>query len=70
VFAPAAAKRAHAAAASSGGQVLAGLRRAAETGQAMMLAMIALGAMGLLALLFSDELQLVLSRLIQRPPPS
>jgi hypothetical protein len=33
----------------------------------MMLALLALAAIGLLALLFTDELQLLLSRLIQRP---
>ena len=47
---------------------LLGLHLSAETGQAMMLALLALAAMGLLALLFTDELQLVLSRLIQRRP--
>jgi hypothetical protein len=34
----------------------------------MMLALLALAAMGLLALLFTDELQLVLGRLTHRRP--
>jgi hypothetical protein len=44
-----------------------GLELPPETGQAMMVAMIALGAMLLLGVLFSDELQQLLSRLTQRP---
>jgi hypothetical protein len=63
------AKRAHAGSpGSSGAKDLLGLHLSAATGQAMMVALLALAAMGLLALLFTDELQLVLSRLIQRRP--
>jgi hypothetical protein len=50
-----------------GAKDLLGLRAGPQTGQAMMLVMLALAAMGLLALLFAKELQEVLARVTQRP---
>ncbi|HWX74641.1 MAG TPA: hypothetical protein VNZ05_04995 [Solirubrobacteraceae bacterium] len=52
---------------SSNGKDLLGLHIPAQTGQAMMVALIALGAAILLALLFSEEIGLVLARVTQRP---
>jgi hypothetical protein len=46
---------------------LLGVRLPPETGQALMIVLIVLAATGLLALLFNDELQLVLGRLTGRP---
>jgi hypothetical protein len=46
---------------------LLGVRLSPETGQALMIVLIVLAATGLLALLFNDELQLVLGRLTGRP---
>jgi hypothetical protein len=46
---------------------LLGVRLPPETGQALMIVLIVLAATGLLALLFNDELQLVLGRLSGRP---
>jgi hypothetical protein len=46
---------------------LLGLRVGPQTGQAMMLVLLALAAMGLFALLFAKELQEILARVTQRP---